>query len=335
MQRAIQLACKSLGNTYPNPLVGSVIVSQGRIIGEGWHHKAGEPHAEINAMNSVQDKEKLTTSTLYVTLEPCAHYGKTPPCAEKIIEWGIPKVVIGSMDPHEKVNGKGKALLEKAGVEVITGVLHQQCEDLNKRFFTFHRKQRPYIILKWAQSADGFMDKDLRPYKISNNLSLQKSHQLRADEHAILVGTQTVLNDNPDLTVREVKGNNPIRIILDRKLCIPSNYKVLNKEATTLIINEKEQKSEANLHWISLGFDQNLLTPLLDILYRKQIQSVIVEGGAYTLHQFIKQQLWDEAWVFTAENLHLNHGTKSPRLTHREFSIEQLRDNQLKIYKNI
>ncbi|WP_407534148.1 bifunctional diaminohydroxyphosphoribosylaminopyrimidine deaminase/5-amino-6-(5-phosphoribosylamino)uracil reductase RibD [Elizabethkingia miricola] len=334
MQRALQLAKKALGNTYPNPLVGSVIVSNGKIIGEGWHHKAGEPHAEINAINSVKDKEQLKDSTIYVTLEPCAHYGKTPPCAVKIVELGIPRVVIGSMDPHDKVNGKGKAILEAAGTEVITGILEAECDELNKRFFTYHRKQRPYIILKWAESADGFMDKDFQPYAISNALSQQKNHQLRADEQAILVGTKTVLNDNPGLTVREVRGNNPVRIILDRELKVPADYKIFNDEAVTFIINEKEEKSEGSVHWLKVDFGESFLSNLMHILYKHQLQSVIIEGGAYTLNQFIAQNIWDEAWVFKAENLFLNHGTKAPELQHEAQTIEQLRDNQLKIYRN-
>ncbi|HFK5570378.1 TPA: bifunctional diaminohydroxyphosphoribosylaminopyrimidine deaminase/5-amino-6-(5-phosphoribosylamino)uracil reductase RibD [Elizabethkingia meningoseptica] len=334
MQRALQLAGKALGNTYPNPLVGSVIVSDGKIIGEGWHHKAGEPHAEVNAINSVEDKELLKNSTIYVTLEPCAHYGKTPPCAVKIVEMGIPKVVIGSMDPHDKVNGKGKAILEEAGIEVITGVLEEECKTLNKRFFTYHKKQRPFIILKWAESTDGFMDKDFKPYAISNALSQQRNHQLRADEQAILVGTKTVLNDNPGLTVREVSGNNPVRIILDRELSIPADYKVMNQESTTLIINEKEEKTEGNLHWLKIDFATDFLKNLMDSLYKQQIQSVIIEGGAYTLNSFITQQLWDEAWIFKAENLMLNNGTKAPEISGERFFTEQLRDNQLKIYRN-
>ena len=334
MQRALQLAGKALGNTYPNPLVGSVIVSDGKIIGEGWHHKAGEPHAEVNAINSVEDKELLKNSTIYVTLEPCAHYGKTPPCAVKIVEMGIPKVVIGSMDPHDKVNGKGKAILEEAGIEVITGVLEEECNTLNKRFFTYHKKQRPFIILKWAESADGFMDKDFKPYAISNALSQQRNHQLRADEQAILVGTKTVLNDNPGLTVREVSGNNPVRIILDRELRIPADYKVMNQESSTFIINEKEEKTEGNLHWLKIDFGTDLLKHLMNSLYKQQIQSVIIEGGAYTLNSFIQQQLWDEAWIFKAEDLMLNDGTKAPEISGEPFSTEQLRDNQLKIYRN-
>ena len=214
LRRCIELAKKAAGDTYPNPLVGSVIVHNGKIIGEGYHEKAGEPHAEINAINSVKDSSVLPESTIYVSLEPCSHFGKTPPCALKLKEIGFKTVVIGTLDSHEKVNGKGKQILEDAGIKVVSGVLEKECRDLNKRFFTFHQKKRPYIILKWAQSADGFMDKNFQPYPISNDIVNQYTHQLRAEEHAILVGTQTALRDNPSLTVRNVSGKNPIRILI-------------------------------------------------------------------------------------------------------------------------
>ena len=191
MKRCIELAKKALGKTYPNPLVGSVIVYQDTIIGEGYHHKAGENHAEINAINSVKNKDLLKESTIYVSLEPCAHYGKTGPCANKIVEIGFRKVVIGTLDSHEKVNGKGKEILENAGIEVVSGILEKECQELNKRFFTFHQQKRPYIILKWAQSNDGFLDKDFKPTSISNSLSKQFVHTLRSEEHAILIGTKT------------------------------------------------------------------------------------------------------------------------------------------------
>ena len=209
IRRCIELARKALGNTYPNPLVGSVIVHHGKIIGEGFHEKAGQNHAEINAINSVKNKELLKESTIYVSLEPCSHFGKTPPCANKIVEIGFKKVVIGTLDSHEKVNGKGKQLLEHAGIEVVSGVLEKDCQALNKRFFTYHQKKRPFIILKWAESADGFMDRDFKPTPIGNALTKQFVHQLRNEEHAIMVGTNTALTDNPSLTTREIAGRNP------------------------------------------------------------------------------------------------------------------------------
>ena len=209
MKRCIELARKALGNTYPNPLVGSIIVHNSLIIGEGFHQKSGENHAEINAINSVEKKDLLKESTIYVSLEPCSHFGKTPPCANKIIETGFKKVVIGTLDSHEKVNGKGKKLIEEAGIEVVSGVLEKECQELNKRFFTFHRKKRPFIILKWAESGDGFLDQDFKPTQIGNSLTKQFVHQLRSKEHAILVGTNTALTDNPALTTREITGRNP------------------------------------------------------------------------------------------------------------------------------
>lgn len=333
MARAIQLAKKALGNTYPNPLVGCVIVHNGNIIGEGWHHKAGEPHAEVNAINSVEDKSLLKESTLYVTLEPCAHYGKTPPCAEKIVSLGIPKVIIGSMDPHDKVNGKGKAILENAGVEVVTGILKDECEVLNKRFFTFHRLQRPYVILKWAESGDGFMDQDFQPYAITNKLSQQYNHQLRADENAILVGTKTALIDNPSLTVREVAGNNPIRVLVDRTLKVPMDYKIYDDAAKTFIFNEVKNEVVDGNHFIQIDFAKNVIEQILNQLYIHQVQSVIIEGGAYTLQQFIASNLWDEAWQFKAPNLKLINGTAAPKLTGKPSEVIDLYDNQLCIYK--
>ncbi|QCX53694.1 bifunctional diaminohydroxyphosphoribosylaminopyrimidine deaminase/5-amino-6-(5-phosphoribosylamino)uracil reductase RibD [Elizabethkingia sp. JS20170427COW] len=333
MRRALQLAQKAIGNTYPNPLVGSVIVHQDRIIGEGWHHKAGEAHAEVNAINSVKDKELLKQSTIYVTLEPCAHYGKTPPCALKIIEMGIPKVVIGSLDPHDKVNGKGISMLKEAGVEVVSGVLKEECDELNKRFFCYQQKKRPYLILKWAQSVDGFMDSNFQPYAISNALSQQVNHQLRAHEHAILVGTSTILHDNPNLTIRHYSGQNPIRVIIDKELKIPESFKIFNQEAVTWIFNRKIDKEEGNTWWIKIDVEQEVLPQLMDILYQQQVQSLIVEGGAATLSHFLKSELWDEIWVFEAEDLVLHQGTKAPELKYQPTSVEILKDNILKKYK--
>jgi diaminohydroxyphosphoribosylaminopyrimidine deaminase/5-amino-6-(5-phosphoribosylamino)uracil reductase len=229
MNRCIELAKKARGNTYPNPLVGSVIVHNGVVIGEGYHKKAGEPHAEINAINSVKNKDLLQESTIFVSLEPCSHFGKTPPCANKIVECGIPNVVIGSLDPHEKVNGNGKRILENAGVNVVSGVLEKECKILNKRFFIFQKNKRPFILLKWAQSADGFIDKDFQPVQISNALSSQFVHQLIAEEHAIFVGTQTALRDNPRISTRNVFGRNPIRILIDKELKVPGSFNIYNK----------------------------------------------------------------------------------------------------------
>lgn len=333
MQRCIELALKAKGHTYPNPLVGSVIVHNGKIIGEGYHQKAGEPHAEINAINSVKNPELLPNSTIYVTLEPCSHFGKTPPCALKLKEIGFKIVVIGAMDTHEKVNGKGKNILEEAGIEVVTGVLENECRKLNKKFFTFHEKKRPFIILKWAESADGFMDKDFKPTSVSNTLANQFVHQLRNDEHAILVGTQTALNDNPSLTTRNIAGKNPVRILIDFDLKVPRDFKIFNDEAKTIVINSVKDSEEKHIKFIKADKD-NFLQNLMNILYVEHIQSVIIEGGSKTLQTFIDQNLWDETVVTRNPELLLQNGTKAPKLTINALTIEFVRNNQISFYEN-
>ncbi|WP_265131767.1 bifunctional diaminohydroxyphosphoribosylaminopyrimidine deaminase/5-amino-6-(5-phosphoribosylamino)uracil reductase RibD [Chryseobacterium oranimense] len=333
IKRCIELAQKALGKTYPNPLVGSVIVHEGKIIGEGYHHKAGENHAEINAINSVENKALIPESTIYVSLEPCAHYGKTPPCALKIKELGFKKVVIGAMDSHDKVNGKGKKIIQDAGIEAVSGVLEKECIELNKRFFTYHEKKRPYIILKWAESGDGFLDKDFKPTAISNTLVNQFVHQLRADEHAILVGTQTALNDNPSLTVRNVEGINPVRILIDLDLKVPEDFKIYNPEVPTLVINSKKEETKDHIKFIKIE-KENFLNNLMTVLYKEQIQSVIIEGGSYTIQQFIKEGLWDEALVIRNESLLLENGTKAPDMSDlKPNDIKIFRDNTISFYK--
>ncbi|WP_312994188.1 bifunctional diaminohydroxyphosphoribosylaminopyrimidine deaminase/5-amino-6-(5-phosphoribosylamino)uracil reductase RibD [Chryseobacterium flavum] len=333
IKRCIELAQKALGKTYPNPLVGSVIVHNGEIIGEGYHHKAGENHAEINAINSVKNKELIPESTIYVSLEPCAHYGKTPPCALKIKELGFKKVVIGAMDSHDKVNGKGKKIIQDAGIEAVSGILEKECIELNKRFFTYHEKKRPYIILKWAESGDGFLDKDFKPTAISNALVNQFVHQLRADEHAILVGTQTALNDNPGLTVRNTEGINPVRILIDFDLKVPADFNIYNNEARTLVINSVKEISEEHVQFIKIN-KNNFLPDLMEALYKEQIQSVIIEGGRFTLQQFINAELWDEAIVIKNENLNLENGTKAPEFRHTAIRTENYRENTIVFFKN-
>ena len=333
MQRCLDLAQKALGKTYPNPMVGCVIVHNEVIIGEGFHDKAGEAHAEINAVNSVKNPELLKESTIYVSLEPCAHFGKTPPCANKIVEIGFKKVVIGTLDSHDKVNGKGKQIIEDAGIEVVSGVLEEECQELNKRFFTFHQKQRPFIILKWAASADGFLDKDFKPTKIGNPLTKQFVHQLRSQEHAILVGTQTALTDNPRLTTREVVGRNPVRILIDFELKVPQAFNLYNKEAQTIIFNSDKESIEENITSIKIpreGFLENLMQKL----FEQQIQSVIIEGGRFTLQQFIDKNLWDETIIIKNEKLHLLNGTNAPNFKAQKFEAKQFRDNTIEFYKN-
>lgn len=335
IRRCIELAQKALGNTYPNPLVGSVIVHNDKIIGEGFHKRAGEPHAEINAINSIKeaDKHLIPQSTIYVSLEPCAHFGKTPPCALKIVELGFKKVVIGAMDSHEKVNGKGKKIIADAGIEVVSGILEDDCRELNKRFFTFHEKKRPFIILKWAESADGFLDKDFKPTPISNSLSKQFVHQMRSEEHAILVGKNTALRDNPSLTVREIEGRNPIRILIDFKLEVPESFHIYNEESETVVFNSIKNSEENHIKFFKIE-RKNSLDQILKKLYELQIQSVIVEGGSFSLQQFIDENLWDEAIIFQNPNLNLENGTKAPHFNFKPKKTENLRDCKVFFFRN-
>lgn len=316
MQRCLELAKNGFGTTYPNPMVGSVIVYEDKIIGEGWHQKAGEPHAEVNAINAVKDKSLLSKATIYVSLEPCSHFGKTPPCSDLIIKHKIPKVIIGTVDPHSKVAGKGIEKLQKAGIHVEVGFLEKDCRKLNKRFFTFHVLKRPYIILKWAESADGFLapkhKNEQKPVWISNSYSRQLVHKWRTEEQAILVGTNTVLADNPSLNARDWKGNNLIRIVIDRTGKISADYAVKNKNQKTIIFTEQENLSNVeNCIYENTIFDNQLMERICLFLFEQQIQSVIIEGGATTLNSFINAKLWDEARIFRGVIL-FKEGTKAP-----------------------
>ncbi|MDO4763042.1 MAG: bifunctional diaminohydroxyphosphoribosylaminopyrimidine deaminase/5-amino-6-(5-phosphoribosylamino)uracil reductase RibD [Flavobacteriaceae bacterium] len=333
MNRCVELASKALRNTYPNPMVGAVIVHNGKIIGEGYHRKAGEPHAEINAINLVKNQELLKESKIYVSLEPCAHFGKTPPCALKLKEIGFEEVIVGALDIHDKVNGKGINILEEAGIKSSIHILKEESERLNKRFFTFHEKKRPFIILKWVESADGFLDQNFQPTAISNALAKQWVHQLRADEHAILVGKNTALNDNPNLTTREVFGKNPVRVLIDFQLEVPLNFKIYNEEASTFIFNAIKNEEKGHLKFIKIE-KQNFLENLMDKLYENQIQSIIIEGGRFTLQQFIDANLWDEAFIIKAKNKILENGTKSPVFSAKIADIQKLRDNDLFYFQN-
>ena len=341
INRCIELAKNGLGATYPNPLVGSVIVLNDKIIGEGWHQKVGEPHAEVNAINSVKDKSLLKQAIIYVNLEPCSHYGKTPPCANLIVENGIKKVVIGSVDANSKVSGKGILHLENNDCEVIVGVLEQECLNLNKRFFTFHNKKRPFIILKWAETQDGFIDKlrdensENYPNWISNVYSQRLVHKMRAEEQAILVGTNTALNDNPKLNARNWFGLDPVRIVLDRSLKIPLHYNVYDGIVKTIVITEKApvKSVNGNTHFEQIDFSKNLAEQICAVLYAHEIQSMLVEGGAQTLQTFIAENLWDEAFVFVG-NKKFENGLKSPELKKAPNEIREISDDALKIYLN-
>lgn len=338
ISRCIQIAKNGLGTTYPNPLVGSVIVFEDKIIGEGWHKIAGAPHAEVNAINSVKDKNRLKEATIYVSLEPCSHFGKTPPCADLIIANGIKKVVIGSTDPNPKVAGQGIKKLMEAGCEVIVGVLEKACEDLNKRFFTFQNKKRPFIFLKWAETADGSIAPEHRekkaPVWITNELSRQLAHKMRAEEQAILVGTTTVLDDNPSLTTRNWHGTSPVRIIIDRELKILQDASVYDKSVKTIFITEKEKASEENLFFEKIDFlSPSISEQICDVLYKHEIQSVIIEGGSKTLSTFIKANLWDEAFIFKGK-VTFGTGVKAPELYGTIISEITIKDNQLTHYNN-
>jgi diaminohydroxyphosphoribosylaminopyrimidine deaminase/5-amino-6-(5-phosphoribosylamino)uracil reductase len=338
MKRCLQLAKNGLGTTYPNPLVGSVIVHNGKIIGEGWHKKAGEPHAEVNAINSVKNKELLSESTIYVSLEPCSHFGKTPPCANLIIEHKIPKVVIGCIDSFSEVAGKGIEKLTNAGCKITLNILEKECLAINKRFFTFHNKKRPYITLKWAETADGFIaplnNESKTSIAISNIYSRQLVHKYRTEERAILVGTNTVLNDNPNLDARDWFGHHPIRIILDRKNKIPDDFHIKNKKNPTIIFTEEENcvDSENCIYEFSI-FDMLLISNILNNLYKKNIQSILVEGGSITLQQFIDNNLWDEARIFSSEN-NITEGIKKPEFKYNSKQEIKIKNNLLKIYTN-
>ncbi|MEZ4853799.1 bifunctional diaminohydroxyphosphoribosylaminopyrimidine deaminase/5-amino-6-(5-phosphoribosylamino)uracil reductase RibD [Flavobacterium sp.] len=338
MERALQLAKNGLGTTYPNPLVGSVIVHDGKIIGEGWHKKAGEPHAEVNAVHSVKDKSLLKEATIYVTLEPCSHFGKTPPCCDLIIAHEIPNVVVGTIDPFAKVAGTGIQKLKASGKNVLVGVLEKECRELNKRFFTFHEKKRPFIILKWAESADGFLaplfKNKNRPVWITNQYSRQLVHKWRTEEQAILVGTQTVLDDNPKLDARDYYGKNPIRIAIDKTNKIPENFEIKNGKQSTIIFSEANFLTESKKYSHKKAiFDIQFLDFLVKSLYVENIQSIIIEGGKFTLEAFISAEIWDEARIFIGKN-NLNSGLSAPVLNKKTFKKEFIFDDQLNYIKN-
>ena len=336
--RCIELAKNGFGTTYPNPMVGSVIVYNGEIIGEGWHQKAGEPHAEDNAIRSVKDPSLLDKATIYVSLEPCSHFGKTPPCCDLIIKNKIPNVVIGTVDSNIKVAGNGIKRLQEAGANVIVGILEKECYELNQRFFTFHEKKRPYIILKWAETQDGFIaplqKEEQKPVWITNLNSRQLVHKWRTEEQAILVGTQTVIDDNPKLNARDWEGNNPVRVVIDQNHRIPKTAHVFDNQTKTIVFsNKKSTPSLENTFFEVIDFQQNIAQQLADKLFQHQIQSVIIEGGAQTLQTFIDANLWDEARVFIG-NCTFEKGVKAPILNTSPFKKEKIGTDELLIIRN-
>lgn len=337
MQRCLDLAVKGLGQVASNPMVGCVIVCDDKIISEGYHQFYGGLHAEPNALKDI-DSDTLKKSILYVNLEPCSHYGKTPPCADLIISKGIKKVVIGNLDSNPLVAGKGVQKLKNAGIEVEYGILNEECRELNKRFFTFHEKKRPYIFFKWAQTQDGFISKtplpiDKKDNWITGDESKQLVHQWRANEQAILIGYSTALNDNPSLTVRLVKGKNPLRIVLDKNLELPLTLSVFNDEAPTLIVNAIKTEQQHNSTFLKLNFE-NLLPELMSYLFSQNITSLIVEGGTKTINQFIENNLWDEAFVFKNPQLNFESGIKAPEINLTQASQQYIGADILYTLKN-
>ncbi len=337
MQRCLSLAKLGTGAVAPNPMVGAVLVHEERIIGEGWHQEYGKAHAEVNCILSVkeEDRQFIAKSTLYVSLEPCAHFGKTPPCTDLIIRHKIPKVIIGCGDPFREVNGRGLEKLKAAGLEVETGLLEKECMELNKRFFTFHTAQRPFIILKWAQTADGFLaGSSAERVRISNEYSNMLVHRWRSEEAAIMVGTNTALRDNPELTNRLWPGKSPVRLLIDRNLQLPDSLKVFDGSVRTIVFNLIRDEEKRNLSFIKLDPGKNIIRQIMEVLFRLQLQSVLVEGGASLLCAFIEEKIWDEARVITNKEMQLAHGLSAPRLPMPEkIAAYQLLNDSIKIYK--
>ena len=335
----MQIAKNGIGTTRPNPSVGAVIVYQNKIIGEGFTSPHGENHAEVNAINAVENKSLLKEATIFVTLEPCSHFGKTPPCADLIVKHQLKQVVIGCLDSNSLVAGKGVSHLENAGINVIVGVLETECRMHHKRFFKVQENKRPYIILKWAETNDGFVapitKNEIKPIFISNTYSQQLVHKLRSAEHAILVGTKTVLADNPKLNIRSWSGENPIRVVLDNTLRISKNSNILDGSVKTIVITAAKDKnivSSKNLIFEEIDFSKNIAKQVCEVLSKYQIQSLIVEGGTQTLQTFIDEKLWDEAMVFVGNTSFLK-GVKSPIIT-KEFKEEFVESDILKRYTN-
>ena len=318
MNKCIALAKQGLGYTYPNPLVGSLVVRNGQVIGSGWHQKSGEAHAEVHAISSVTDRSLLADSTLYVNLEPCSHHGKTPPCTDLIVQSGIRHVVVGMQDPFKKVNGLGIQKLRHAGVRVDLGIETAACRELNKRFLTTIEKQRPYIIVKWAETADGFLAPKTKttnePVWISNLLSRTLAHQWRAEEQSILIGKQTALDDNPTLTTRLHKGPSPIRLLIDPKEEVDRSAKLFNPDQKVIVFTGNKSRKEDNIEYVTIDFSTNGLEQILKTLFQKGIQSVMVEGGSKTLQHFIDSGLWDEARVFVGQ-VEFDDGITAPNTT--------------------
>ncbi|UYW01441.1 bifunctional diaminohydroxyphosphoribosylaminopyrimidine deaminase/5-amino-6-(5-phosphoribosylamino)uracil reductase RibD [Flavobacterium agricola] len=337
MKRCLEIAQSGLPAAMPNPAVGAVLVYNDKIIGEGFTSAYGGLHAEVNAFATVKDKTLLADATLYVSLEPCSHFGKTPPCCDLIIKNRVKKVVVGMIDPFAEVSGKGIQRLREAGIEVQVGVLENDCWEANKRFFTFHQKKRPYIILKWAQTLNGFIapltKKEQAPVWLTTPFTRQWVHKLRSEEQAILVGTNTVLADNPKLNTRDYFGASPVRVILDQQLKISNQYQVLDNQVKTIILNAQVSKQEKNTCWEQIDFNAPIANQITNVLYQHNIQSVIIEGGTQTLQTFIASNLWDEAYVCIGKTF-LPNGIAAPTLSETLYKHQQLKSDQIITFKN-
>jgi len=342
MLRCISLGQNALGSAAPNPMVGAVLVYQEKIIGEGYTSAFGGSHAEVNAIASVADKSLLKSATLYVTLEPCSHHGKTPPCADLIVKYGIPEVVIGLKDPNPKVAGNGIKRLKAAGCKVKVGILEKQCSAHHKRFLSAFEKKRPYVILKWAQTLDGFLAplSELRgatsmPYWITNGHSRQLVHKWRSEEAAILVGTKTVVADNPKLNVRRWSGKNPVRLVIDKHVRLDHTAHVFNGKIKTFVFhhNKNDRGVAKNVTYVAIDFDKNVPLQICDFLYKEQLNSVIIEGGCFTLQQFIDRGLWDEARIFTG-NISFEDGICAPEISGTVKTTKKILTDTLSIVYN-
>jgi len=339
MNRCLELARRGQGHTAPNPMVGCVIVHQDCIIGEGYHSFFGGPHAEVNAIKLVKDAGNLKDSTLYVNLEPCTHFGKTPPCTRLIIDTGIPKIVIGVTDPNSAVSGEGIKQLSDSGCEVITDCLRDESIDLNRRFFTFHLKKRPYIILKWAQTRDGFIDKLRRDQEndkinwITDETSRTLVHKWRAEEQAILIGSVTAIKDNPRLTTRAWPGDNPLRLVIDRKGKLPEHLHILDGSVRTVVFTNVMKPQRTNLQYVELNQNEEVIPAILKYLYNNDIQSLMVEGGKLLINEFLIHRLWDEARIFTG-NKTFGQGIPAPVISAVPDHQIKFSESDVKIYRH-
>lgn len=338
MARCIELALRGAGHVAPNPMVGAVLVHEGRIIGEGWHRQYGHAHAEVNCIRQAIDfgeGDKIASSTLYVSLEPCAHTGKTPPCTDLIIQHQIPEVVIGCTDTFDAVNGKGIEKLKAAGVKTTVGIMEAECRELNKRFFTFHEKKRPFIILKWAETADGMIGSGVEDrLLITNEATNQLVHRWRSEEAAIMVGTNTAAWDDPALTTRLWEGPSALRVVLDLNLRLPAALKLFDGQFPTVVMTYRKAIDQPNLRYVQLQEEQDLVTAVCDALHKLNIQSVLIEGGAQLLRSFIDARCWDEARVFRSSTVFAGMGLLAPELKHGELTeTDEIQTDTLHIYK--